>query len=131
MKGDTATRRALIALEGFTALGAIIGAIGLIVDGDGFMGHTVDIDDIPMHSWPLAGVVLLVLNGFVPAVALTAEVRRHQRADMLHGLVGVTLMVWIAVQVAFIGLVFALQPLMFLVGAAILGLAARRRGRRS
>ena len=120
-----AARRAVIGLEVFTAVGAVVGAIGLITDGDRFMGGTVDVHDLPLHNWPFAGIVLLLLNGLLPALATVAELRRHPRAAAMHLTAGVVLMAWIIVQVAFIGLVFALQPLMFMVGLALVVLTRR------
>ena len=55
--------------------------------------------------------------------------RRHRLARTAHLATGVVLMAWIVLQVAVIGLVFVLQPVMFAVGAAITALAASEPGR--
>ena len=122
--GATARVRAIVGLEVFELVGALVGTVGLLHDGYEFMGRTVATRELPLRSWTLAGVSLLVANGMVPAIALALAWRRDRRARAAHLLTGAVLMAWIVGQAAVIGLVFVLQPVMFLVGAAITTLAA-------
>ena len=121
--------RLLIGLEVFELVGALVGTVGLLRDGYEFMGRTVETSELPFGSWVPAGVALLLLNGIVPAVAVELDRRRHRLARTAHLATGVVLMAWIVLQVAVIGLVFVLQPVMFAVGAAITALAASEPGR--
>ena len=122
--GVTARVRTIVGLEVFELVGALVGTVGLLHDGYEFMGRTVETSELPFQSWVVAGLSLLVANGLVQAIALVLAWCHHHRARMAHLLTGAVLMAWIVGQVAVIGLVFVLQPVMFVVGAAITALAA-------
>lgn len=124
----TSSRWWLVGLESFTAVGAVVGTVGLLVDGEAFMGRTVTAEDLPFHSWVVAAVALVCCNLLVPLAAIGAELRHHSAATRLHLAAGVVMVVWIVVQVAVIGLVFVLQPLMLVVGCVIAVMAWRRGG---
>jgi hypothetical protein len=115
-----AVRYWLVGLEAALAVAAFGGAIGLLT---GAIPMTGDLQDVPYASSVLAGVTLALLNGVLPTVAAVAELRRNAWATFAHVVVGVTLIGWIVVQVAIIGLDSWLQPLMAGWGAAILVLA--------
>mgnify|MGYP000995963784 CR=1 FL=1 len=128
-RSDSST--ALIGLEAAVAISAVFGSAELILDGPHFMGGTVEANQLPYSSWTLAGVALLLVNGVLPALAILADHRHAPDATTLHAVAGAALMLWIVVQVMTIGLVFALQPVMFVIGAAIFLLALWRGSVRS
>lgn len=118
-------RRTLTALEALLVLGAFGGAVGLM-SGALDVGETAQ--DLPWQSPVLAGVALGLINGVFPAAVMVLARRHHRWAPAGHVLVGVALMGWIVVQVAFIGLNSALQVLYFVYGAVVaaMGDALRR-----
>jgi hypothetical protein len=117
--------RWLVGLEVALAVGAFGGAVGLAGGGTDLGGA---VDDLPWGSALLGGLALAVVNGVLPAVVAFGALQRRPWAGAGHVLVGVALMGWIVVQVAFIGLISWMQPFCFLWGAAILvlGLVAWR-----
>ncbi len=122
--GVTARVRTIVGLEMFELVGALVGTVGLLHDGYEFMGRTVETSELPFQSWVVAGLSLLVANGLVPAIALTLAWSGSRRARAAHLATGLVLIGWIVLQVAVIGLVFVLQPVMFVVGAVLTALAA-------
>jgi hypothetical protein len=115
--------RAVMAVEGFVAFWAFAGAYGL-VSGTIPLGDSVD--ELPLESPVLGGVALALIVGVVPVTAIVLALRRAPQARAAHIAAGCAVMGWIAVQVAFIGLVSWLQPAIFVIGALIAALAASR-----
>lgn len=87
----------------------------------------------PFGSWVWPGVLLALIVAVPSAVVAVGAVARKPWAHAGHAIVGVVLMGWIIVQVAFVGFIAGLQPLMFLWGLviALLGAANYRRWHRS
>jgi hypothetical protein len=128
--GRAGPTRWLVVLEVLLVIGAVGGGLGLIV---GFLDLEEMADDLPWQSPVLGGVALLLLNALVPSIVVAAELRRHRLASLGHLLVGVDLLGWIVVQVAFIGFTSPLQAVYAVYGVAVTALAWRlpdRPGRR-
>jgi len=107
-------------LEILLAVGALAGGVSLAtgaIDASSFSS------DLPFESPVLAGIALVAVNAVVPAVVVVAAVRQASSAMNGHRIVGAALMGWIVVQIGFIGLSSWLQPVLFLWGAAIVGLS--------
>ncbi|MFY1633154.1 hypothetical protein ACN27F_07680 [Solwaraspora sp. WMMB335] len=102
------------------AISAIGGSLGLITGGFDLGPAT---SDLPFASPVLAGAALAVVNGVLPGVVVIAAINRRSWAPVGHLVVGAALVMWIIVQVAFIGLVSWLQPVFFVYGQVVLGLA--------
>lgn len=119
----------MIGLELAIAAMAVGGAMALI-GGAIDMGEDVR-TSLPFDSYAFGGVWLLLLAGVLPAVVALGALRRQPWAELGHVAVGVVLMGWIVVQVAFIGPVSWMQPLVLAWGALIatLGVVERRRAR--
>jgi hypothetical protein len=119
------TARALAGLQAFIGLGALAGGIGFVTAPDGSnMGMTVDsLLRGPFTDYLIPGLVLITMVGGTMFVAAAAILKRSRWAVELSVTAGAVLMVWIAVQVAIMGLVSWLQPLYFLLGVATAGLA--------
>ena len=122
-------RLALVALELFTALGALYGGGMLVADPTGKrIGFTLQmLERTPFRSYLVPGIVLLAVNGLgMLAVALGVLWRWRHAITASIG-VGALLVGWIAVQLLMIGYVSALQPLMLATGALIAGTAVLAR----
>lgn len=117
-----ALARRLVVLEVLLVIGAIAGGLGLII---GFLDLQEMTDDLPWQSPVVGGIALLAINAAVPVAVIVAELRHHRLASLGHLLVGVDLLVWIAVQVAFIGFTSVLQAVYLVYGLAVTWLAWR------
>ena len=141
----TAATRTLVGLSAFLGLGAIGGGVTFLLDpSGGAAGLTVELlERAPVDSYLLPGL-LLVLGFGVPASILVAAIlrpgdgpprlrvlrwveqrSRHRWAWLGSRLLGAVLMVWIVVQVLLIEFSW-FQPLMLLIGAALVALPASR-----
>ena len=112
-----------VVLEGLLAFAALGGAITLIADGES-LGSVAD--DLPWQSPVLGGIALGVVNVLVPVTAILGTLRGTRWAPVGRVVVGPVLVVWIAVQIAFIGLTSWLQPIMVAYGIALTLLAIRQ-----
>lgn len=119
--------RLLVGLEAFLSVSAFGGAAGMIT---GSMSLGEYADRLPFASPVLGGIALALVNGLFPAVVVAMTLRRHPWASLGHLAVGSSLMGWIVVQVAFIGLNSFIQPVMFGLGTVILCTALVQRARR-
>jgi hypothetical protein len=127
----TYTRVALVMLEVFVGVGAVYGGVILVRDSWGL--PVTDLAPLPLHSWVLPGVALLVSVAVPMLAAAVLVARRHVLAADASVLAGAILAGWIVVQLAIIGPQMALQAVMFVLGlgTAALGLLLRRTERAS
>jgi hypothetical protein len=130
-------RIALVGLELFTALGALVGGGKLLADPSGArIGFNLQmLQGTPFSSYLVPGAVLVAVNGVGMLAVALGVILRWRRAVDASLFLGALLAAWIAVQVALIGYASFLQPLMFAVGVlivlvALLAGAATRSGRR-
>ena len=117
-----ATERALVALEGFLSLCGLGGGVYLATHPLSampiqYLGGTW------FHTWRWSGLALTFFVGICPAVAAVAALRRMQVALIGHLCVGIGLVSWIILEVAWIVVSPLLQIVMGLVGLAILALS--------
>jgi hypothetical protein len=124
--GRSWPRWALLGLELFVGVGAVYGAIMLVVNA--WHLPVADLAPLPLHSWVLPGIALFagVAVPMLTAAALLA--RRARWAAEVSIAAGVLLVGWIAVQLAVIGPQMFLQAVMATFGLAIAGLAGWWRG---
>ena len=89
-----------VALELFTAVGAIPVGIMLLSDTSGAaVGFPAGwIEATPFGSYLLPGIYLFLMNGIGMLVLVGLTVSRHRYAPWLTGVLGVGLAIWIAVQ---------------------------------
>ena len=110
----------LIWLEMLLAIGAVVGAVG-IVWGD-ILGDAVD--RLPFGSATFAGLALFTINGLYPLTVVIGSLLHQQWVRWGHIVVGFALMGWIAVQIAYLGPpVHWLQILYFAWGLTIAAIA--------
>jgi hypothetical protein len=88
-------------LEGLLAVGAFGGALGFFLLGDDMLRDVTS--ELPFASPVLAGIALGLVNGVLPTVVLVGGLRRQPWARRGHLVVGVALVTWVVVQVAFLG----------------------------
>lgn len=90
-----------VALEVFTAIGAIPVGLMLLADtSGGLMGMpSAWMQNSAFGSYLLPGLYLLFVNGFGMLALAALTLRRHPFAPWLTGALGVGLIVWIAVEI--------------------------------
>ena len=110
------TRKALLFWTLFIGVGAVGGALCMLLDPS---GHTLGMDaklpyfqvlplaDVLFQDFTFSGWALLVVNGLTNLTAALLLLRRTPLGDILGGVFGVTLMLWIGIQ-------FYLFPLNFM-----------------
>ena len=110
------TRKALLFWTLFIGLGAVAGALCMLLDPSGrAMGmdamlpyfQVLPFADILFQDFTFSGWALLIVNGLTNLTAALLLLRRRPLGDILGGIFGVTLMLWIGIQ-------FYLFPLNFL-----------------
>ena len=110
------TRRALLFWTLFIGLGAVGGALCMLLDPSGrILGmdamlpyfQVLPLADVLFQDFTFSGWALLTVNGLTNLAAALLLLRRRPLGDILGGVFGVTLMLWIGIQ-------FYLFPLNFL-----------------
>lgn len=120
----------LAALEAFVVYQAVSGGIGLITDT--WQLPTAWLVRTPFESWVGPGWLLIGLVGLphLLAAAPVVFLPRRPRIGVLAGvLAGVSLLIWIAVQLAVLQVYFFLQPVIAGIGLVELALALWWRAR--
>ena len=136
-----AAATALVVVLIVQAVSGLAGGAALIASPRGGVIHMPlsQLEGSPFHDFLIPGVILFVVLGLCPlltAVALLREpaiaplealnpFRRQYWAWTAAGVIGVGLLIWIAVEVAFIPF-SALQPFYAGVGVVIIALTLRR-----
>jgi hypothetical protein len=111
----------LFALEMAIAANALLGGVGLIVNGMGL--PTAWLQDTPFGSWVVPGLLLLLFVGVPMTAAAVAEVRRGRSAYALSSAAGLVLVGWIVAQVVVLRHYFFLQPVLAAAGLLVMVLA--------
>lgn len=92
-------RFGLIGIAAFTLLSALAGMVGLTVGGGmGLPLEWIEGSIFSSYFWP--GVILGVVVGGVQALALIAQSRGYLVAWGVHAAAGLTMMIWIFVEIA-------------------------------
>lgn len=110
--------RLLATFAGINALSAWFGVLGLI--GGGLSFGTELNERLPLDSLVLAGVALAAVVALPSTVLAVLAWRGDPRTPAMTVLVGVLLIVWIAVQLAFLQSFSFFQPLYTAIGVAFL-----------
>lgn len=121
---DKLARQILVGVELFIGLTAVAGGFALLVHWIEFPIELLY--GSPLRSYDVPGVVLMVVVGGSALVAAFAVRRRHPWAPEFSILAGMASIIWIAVEIAIVGLVGpVLQGLYFALGLVMILLAAR------
>lgn len=120
--------RLLAACAGVNALSAWFGVLGLVGGGLSF-GAELDAR-LPFDSLVLAGLALAAVVALPSTVLAVLAWRGDPRTPALTVLVGILLIAWIVVQLAFLQALSFFQPLYAAIGVAFL-VTGRVLGRRA
>jgi hypothetical protein len=115
--------KASMALEVFLGVGAFAGGVALILGPRGeFIPLPLSaLNGSPFDTYLVPGLVLFGVLGLGPLAAAVLAWRRHRVAALAATVVGVTLFIWLAVEIAIVGYSNEppIQPLYLLLGAVI------------
>ncbi len=110
-----ALRIALATVAALNLLSALIGMIGLTVGGGmGLPPEWLDGSIFDSYVWP--GIILGVVVGGVQALALVAQFGRFGVAWAMHAAAGLTMMIWIFVEIAMMLVWSPLHGIFFATG---------------
>jgi len=125
MEEKQGIRIALVTVDLFAAVSAIVGAIGLVV---GFMNIPLSVlSGSPFTDFTVPALLLGVVVGGSALAAATIEVFGPWRFMALaSAAAGCVMAGWIMVEVAMIGLGSWMQPFYFAVGLLMIALAGLR-----
>lgn len=119
-------RRSLGILQLLIGIGAVPAGVGLVLDPSG-AGLGFDIrwlEASPFRDFLFPGLFLLIVNGLGNLLGSVASFRGWRQAGNLGLALGILLVLWILLQVHWIGLGSWLQPAYFVFGLAECALAA-------
>ena len=103
--------------ECFVALGAIPAGLSMIFtpDGSGVGMSTALLTGSPFPDFFIPGIFLLVVNGLFQVAGAIFSFGKNRFAGIIGLALGIILLLWIVVQIYFIGLTHFLQVLFLLV----------------
>lgn len=102
-----AAHRALLFWTLFIGLGAVAGAVGMLVDPSGkALGmdamlpyfQVLPFADVLFQNFAFSGFALLIVNGISNLTAAVLLLMHKRAGDYLGGVCGITLMLWICIQ---------------------------------
>jgi len=108
----------LFCVELMVAIGAIPAGYAYIKDPSGAgLGVTVELlANSPLEDFLIPGLFLLIVNGFCQVAGAVFSILNKPVAGKIGMILGFVLMIWIVIQVIWIGLSSFMQPLFFFVG---------------
>lgn len=123
---DVAPRRGwsggvLLAVLLLVAANALYGGIGLVVNGLGMPDEWLT--RLPVDTWTLPGIALLLTVAVPQLVAAWFVWRRDPRAGVVGLVAGAALVLWITVQLLVLQRYFFLQPVIAVFGLLEMALA--------
>lgn len=116
-------RYAVVGLEGLVALAGVGGGTAMMADPRGAMGFPPwMLDRLPVRSWFVPGVALVVCNGVLPAATALAELRgRRWPRRGGHVTAGLVLLSWPVGETVLFGYPLAGEPRWLRPGVAATG----------
>lgn len=135
---EGALRTVLLALEIVIALSALGGGIAMLADPSGAMGMDPSmLDRLPVDSWLLPGVALILCNAVLPSAAAAGEFRGQAWPRRFgHVLAGAVVLAWPVTETLIFGYPLAgepvwLRPAVATVALAIIGLGLALRAQQA
>ena len=117
--------RLAVSLEIFLGIGAVAGGGQFLLAPDGhLLGMSArNLAGTPFHSFLVPGLLLFTFVGIGPFVAAAITARRQALAPLAAVAVGLTLMVWVSVEMVMLaGFISLLWALYLTLGTAIAAL---------
>jgi hypothetical protein len=109
------------ALQAFIGISAIAGGFRLVSNPNGTLDITIEwLSNSPFTNYLIPGLVLLAVIGFGNVLAGVASFLNKRYAGGLAAILGTFLILFMTIEVWFIGLRNFLQPLYFILGAVVL-----------
>lgn len=121
MDSSPLTRQLILFLELFIGVTALVGGAALVASPDGAaLGFATEwLNGSPFSNYLVPGLFLAFgIGGEALATALLVY-RRHPIAPILSASSGITLLVWICLQIFWIGYRHPLQPLYAILGLIV------------
>ncbi|MCC6624319.1 MAG: CoA-binding protein [Deltaproteobacteria bacterium] len=118
-------RITLVVLQSIVGVSATLAGLSMVTDPSGAgLGMTPAlIAGSPLSSFLVPGLFLLLVNGLGQLAGASLVLRKRLRAGLAALLLGLVLCVWILFQLAWVDATSWLQPVIFAVGLAEMGLA--------
>ena len=108
-------------LQAFIGLTAIAGGIRLVSNPNGIPDFPIEwLSNSPFTNYFISGLVLLIVIGFGNVVAGTITFLRKRYSVSIAVVLGTFLILYMAIEVWFVGLRNFLQPLYFILGVVVL-----------
>lgn len=122
VKGEKNLRIALVLVDLFAALSAIVGAIGLLV---GFMNIPLSVlAGTPFADFTVPALLLgVVVGGSALVAAIIALLGPESFEALASAVAGCIMVGWMTIEIAMIGLGTWVQPAYLVVGLVMIGLA--------
>lgn len=119
----------LSALQLFVSVGALFGGVALASSPSGAILHMPLslLAGTPFRDFLIPGLILAIAVGGTSLLGGYVAARRHPDTFLWAILSGITLTLWIAIEVALIGVLHWLQPFYFLLGVLIAAIGLLRR----
>ena len=109
------------ALQAFIGISAIAGGFRLVSNPNGTLDIPIEwLSNSPFTNYLIPGLVLLVVIGFGNVLAGIVSFLSKRYAGGLAAILGTFLILFMTIEVWFIGLRNFLQPLYFILGAVVL-----------
>jgi hypothetical protein len=119
LKRTTMKRTSVILgiIQCVVAAGAIPVGLSMVLQPDGSgVGMSTDLlRASPFPNFLIPGLFLLIINGILNVAGAVLSFRRNRYTGEIGLLLGISLLLWMCVQIYFVGLLFFLQPLFFIV----------------
>lgn len=108
----------LAIIQGFNGLSAVVGGFQLMNDPSGMnIGMELDwLQTTPFANYLIPGIVLFAINGIGNFVGLWFTLKKNASAGKIGAVLGAIMVIWILLQVFWIGYKSFLQPLYFGTG---------------
>ncbi|WP_075980686.1 hypothetical protein [Bacillus massilinigeriensis] len=106
-------------LLSFVGIGAVAAGGGFIIDSSGSgLGMSVEIlENSPFESFLIPGIFLLILNGIGSLIGAIFAFKNFRYSGISTIILGIIMIIWISIQVFWIGWISWLQPTFLVIGA--------------
>ncbi len=111
---DTSLFKILGYLQVFVSMGAIGGSLPMLIKTNEM--NTEILAGSPFSSFLVPGILLFSIHGVGNAIGAYFSLNYKQISDKIAAVLGSALIIWIIVQIYFLGFVSWLQPMFLVIG---------------